>query len=133
MNRQKIGYRNLIVLGRNIRNGAQYKPEEILAFVHTIEEQLRWTPTEDFFCLFPPIKRYEDDGSWSYHGTLEMINREFGERFGKNDFLKLLMTHCYDNKFVRIVGIKFLLATSTIYRKRTGMSLAEQAIKQFQE
>jgi hypothetical protein len=133
VDRQKLGYRNLLVLGRNIKHGARYTPEEIIAFVSKIEEQLMWTPTKDFFRLFPPIKRYEDDGSWSYHSTLEMIDREFGERFGKGDFLKLLMTHCYENKFVQLVGIKFLLSTSELYRRRTGMSLAEQALKYFQQ
>ncbi|WP_041638026.1 hypothetical protein [Anoxybacillus flavithermus] len=133
MDRQKLGYRNLLVLGRNIKHGARYTPEEIIAFVSKIEEQLMWTPTKDFFRLFPPIKRYEDDGSWSYHDTLKMINREFGERFGKNDFLKLLMTHCYENKFVQMVGIKFMLATSEIYRKKTGLSLAQQAIRVLEE
>lgn len=133
MDRQKLGYRNLLVLGRNIKSGARYTPEEFIVYVSKIEEQLMWTPTKDFFRLFPPIKRYEDDGSWSYHSTLEMINREFGERFGKGDFLKLLMTHCYENKFVQIVGIKFMLATSEIYRRKTGLSLAQQAIRIFEE
>lgn len=133
MSRQKTGYRNLLVLGRNLKVGVKYTAEEIVAFVYKIEEQLRWTPTQDFFRLFPPIKRYEDDGSWNYHDALEMINREFGERFGKNDFLKLLMTHCYENKFVQLVGIKFLLATSEIYKKKTGLSLAQQAVRILEE
>ena len=130
MNRQKLGYRNLIILGRNIRNGAKYEPEEILAFVHKIEEQLMWTPIEDFFRLFPPIKRYEDDGTWNYQNTLEMIKSEFGERFGKDDLSKLLLTPCYENKFVLAVGLKFMLSISELHRRRTGMTLIEQFFKE---
>jgi len=133
MNRQKLGYRNLIILGRNIRNGAKYEPEEILAVVHKIEEQLMWTPIEDFFRLFPPIKRYEDDGSWNYQSTLEMIKSEFGERFGKDDLIKLPMTHCYENKFVQTVGIKFMLSISELHRRRTGVTLAERVFREISQ
>lgn len=129
VNRQKNGYRNLLVLGRNLKAGAKYEPEEIIAAISLIEEQLLWTPVEDFFRLFPPIKRYTDDGTWDYKSTLKMIEEDLGERFGKGDFLKLLMMGCYENPFVNRVGIAFMKATSELYRKKTGKSLLEEAMK----
>lgn len=130
MSRQKIGYRNLLVLGRKLKAGVKYEPEQIIMAISLIEEQLMWTPIEDFFRLFPPIKRYADDGMWDYKSTLQMIERDFGERFGKGDFTTLLMTKCYENPFVHAVGIAFMKATAELYRRQTGKSLVEEALKQ---
>lgn len=121
-----IAYNNLIILGRNLEGKHEYSPELILAWVGKIEEQLRWTPVADFFRLFPPIKRYADDGTWDYHSTLDMIQREYGETFGKDALKHLLMTSCYENRFVQNIGYAWMDAVSDLNKRVTGKSVAAQ-------
>ncbi|MGG2091901.1 hypothetical protein AB1283_04110 [Bacillus sp. S13(2024)] len=94
-------YNLLIRFGRFLDQGHEFEPEIVLATIEFINKKLQWTPVEDFFRVFPPIKEFEDDGSWDYKSTLEYIKENYGERFGKDDFIDLLMTHCYENRYVR--------------------------------
>jgi hypothetical protein len=129
-----LPYSNLIILGRNIvlkrKQGEKHDPEYILAWVNQIEEQLRWTPVKDFFRLFPPVKRYADDGVWDYNSTLKAISEDFGERFGKDDVKMLLMTSCYENKFIRAVGLAYITSISQIQRERTGRDPMQEFLNQ---
>lgn len=100
-------------------------PEVILAFVDSIERQLLWTKTDDFFSLFPPIKHYEDDGIWDYHSTMAMRKEELGTHFGKDDFKELLMNRCYENEYLQLVGIAFVWSISRMHKDQTGRSLAQ--------
>jgi hypothetical protein len=119
-------YNLLIRFGRMLEDGHKFSPELVLSTVQYIDNNLRWTPVEDFFRLFPPLKRYEDDGSWDYNSTLDFRKERFGERFGKDDFLELLMNTTYENRFLRRVGLAFMLATSRIRKRRTGMTMVEE-------
>jgi hypothetical protein len=116
-------YNLIIRFGRMISNGHKFEPELVLSTIQYIDKELRWTPIADFFTLFPPIKNHEDDGTWDYKTTNEMIQRDLGERFGKGDFLHLLMNRCYENKYLEFVGMAFVIATSDMSRKRTGRHL----------
>jgi len=99
------------------------RPELIVNFVSLIEKELIFTPVDDFFSLFPPIKRYEDDGIWNYSSTLKMKTERLGTHFGKGDLIHLLMTTCYENKYLHILGVSLMEAISNIHSKRTGRSL----------
>ena len=118
-------YNLMMILGRNIEAGVEMPPEMILGIVEIIEKKIRWTPIEEFFQLFPPIKRYADDGMWDYKSTKNMIEKDFGETFGKDDFKKLLMTKCYENRYVTRIGIAWVTSISDIKRRVTGTSVME--------
>ncbi|MCL6599531.1 MAG: hypothetical protein K6T81_12435 [Alicyclobacillus macrosporangiidus] len=124
-------YSALIKFGRTLEDHsfasyfAEQYPEYVVAFVEQVDRELRFTPVSDFFSVFPPVKRYADDGIWDYHSTLRMIDRRLGTHFGKNDFKHLLMTECYENRFVHLVGYAFMLAVSALYRRQTGMGALE--------
>ncbi|GMA52013.1 hypothetical protein GCM10025857_68190 [Alicyclobacillus contaminans] len=124
-------YAQLIKFGRVLENHsfasdfAKQYPEEVVAFVEATDRQVRFTPVADFFSLFPPIKRYADDGMWDYHSTLRMIEERLGTHFGKDEFKHLLMSDCYENRFVHLVGYAFMLAISELYKRQTGMSAFE--------
>lgn len=124
-------YGSLIRMGRIIKrhNGfggltmAEKSPEMVIAFVDSIDKELRFTSVNDFFSIFPPIKRYSNDGFWNYYSVLQMREDQLGSHFGKDDFLDLLMTHCYENKYLRAVGIEFMRALTNLRRQETGHSL----------
>jgi hypothetical protein len=131
---QTIGktYAQLIKFGRLLENHEKAnevtdeRPDIIFAFVESVDRQLLWTSTDDFFSVFPPVKRYVDDGSWDYKSTLDMRQERLGTHFGKDDFKHLIMNSCYENKHLRLVGVSFMWAISRIHKKRTGGSLLDE-------
>lgn len=122
-------YAQLIKFGRLLESHEKAQamcdehPEVILAFVDSIDRRLLWTKIDDFFSLFPPVKRYEDDGMWDYKSTIEMRREQLGTHFGKNDFKKLIVTSCYENKYLHLVGISSMWSVSRMHKARTGGSL----------
>lgn len=99
------------------------KPEIVLGFVESVDKALLWTSIDDFFLLFPPIKRYENDGTWDYASTQEMRKNRLGTHFGKDDFKHLLMTTCYENKFAQNVGYAFIESISSMHNRLTGRNM----------
>jgi len=122
------GYEMLLKLGRKLRDHtgtsetARRNPELIISTVVAAERSLLWTKVDDFFSLFPPIKRYEDDGSWDYKSTLQMIESDLGTSFGKDDLKMLLMSKCYENKYIHLVGFAYMIAVSEMMKRATGES-----------
>ncbi|QOY36823.1 hypothetical protein AWH56_003990 [Anaerobacillus isosaccharinicus] len=84
-------YNSIITIGKALKDGARPADFDLVRLVEILEKQLRWTSVDQFFQVFPPIKNYQEDGTWCYKSTLEMIKTEFGERFCKDDFKKLLL------------------------------------------
>jgi hypothetical protein len=131
MDKQSIGktYAQIIKFGRLLKNHktandfTDEHPEIVLAFVESIDKQLLWTSTDDFFSIFTPIKRYADDGMWDYHSTMKMRKERLGTHFGKDDFKHVIMTDCHQNKFLHLIGISFMWSISRMYQKQTGDSL----------
>jgi hypothetical protein len=127
-------YAQLIKFGRMLENHhkaqlmSEERPEVILAIVDSIDRQITWTKIDDFFSLFPPLKRYVDDGRWNYKSTLEMREEELGTYFGKDDFKYLLMTHCYENKFLRLIGLAFAWSVGRAHKQITGSELLDTFI-----
>lgn len=119
-------YNLIIRLGRALNDGVELDPEKLVAIVDIIDREMRWKSVDEFFKFFPPIKNYEDDGFWTYKDAVEYIKNNFGERFTKDDFYKLLMTHLYESPHLQIIGSKYMLALSELNRRRTGISLATQ-------
>lgn len=136
---QSIGktYAQLINFGRMLKNHHHAQqvcdeyPEQVLAFVNMIDQQLRFTKVDDFFSLFPPIKRYKDDGIWDYKSTMQMRKEELGSHFGKDAFKNLIMTTCYENKYLRLVGLSFMWSISRVHENRTGRDMLEDFINTF--
>lgn len=124
-------YGKLIVIGRFIVNHPHYvqeQPEAIISAAHYLERELKFTPIDDFFSLFPPIKRYCNDGRWDYSSTNEMRAKLFGTHFGKGDLMQLLMSSCYENRFVQGFGFALMVALRLEYERLTGRDLVEEAI-----
>ncbi|MFD2334740.1 hypothetical protein ACFSR7_36315 [Cohnella sp. GCM10020058] len=123
-------------LGRILENHryasefARENPHIVLTIVNAADKELRWTKVSEFFSLFPPIKRYEDDGTWCYNSTKKMIREDFRETFGKGDIKMLLMTRCYENKFFHLVGFAYMCATSELSKRKTGESLVTRMIRE---
>ncbi|MEH7753649.1 hypothetical protein V7457_21355 [Bacillus toyonensis] len=120
-------YNLLIKLGR-ILDGfptefAKTTPDLVLMVINKVDELMLFKRIEEFFTLFPPIKNYVEDGTWTYKNTLEYVANNHGEYFGKDVFKEFLMNRCYENKFVFNVGLAFMIAISTIRRRKTGMGM----------
>lgn len=122
-------YSKLIRLGRMLKDHSHANkivddaPEVILSIVNTIEVWLRFTPVDDFFSIFPPLKRYDDDGTWDYQSTLKMRQDLLGTHFGKDDFKHLIMSSCYENKWLRLVGVSYMWSISRIYKRENGKDM----------
>ncbi|MEK5469288.1 hypothetical protein MKY64_30250 [Paenibacillus sp. FSL R7-0210] len=128
-------YESMIKFGRILVGApnvdmAEQKPELIIQFVKLVEKDLLFKPIDDFFLLFPPIKRYEDDGMWDYFSTQEMRVNKLGTHFGKGDLAHLLMTRCYENKYIIELGHALISAISNIHEDQTGRSLAMDIFEQ---
>lgn len=131
MSQQSLGktYAQIINFGRILESRkyakliSEDKPEIVLGFVEAIDRQLLWTEVDKFFELFPPIKRYENDGSWDYESTQKMRKEKLGTHFGKDDFKHLLMTTCYENKFLQNIGYAFIDSISEMHKRTTGRSM----------
>lgn len=128
-------YAKLIRFGRMLsdhRTASRYSKEHpgiVLSFVNAVDQELLWTSIDDFFSLFPPIKRYEEDGTWDFNSTIEMRN-EFGTKFGKDEFKELLMSRCYENKWIHLVGFSFMLSISRTYEYQTGRNVLSEFFAQ---
>lgn len=141
MERKKTmnGYDILLKLGRKLGNHkraselAKSDPQMILSAVTAAERALLWKKVSDFFSLFPPIKRYDDDGSWDYHSTMKMIQEDLGTTFGKDDLKMLLMSRCYENRFIGLVGLAYMLAVSEMWRRTTGEDAFTRFIRKGKE
>lgn len=128
------GYAMIIRVGRIVKNHPNVPTDNPLGILHALriaERELMFTPIEDFFSIFPPIKRYEDDGSWDYKSTLDFRNENFGTHFGRGDLMKLLMTRCYENKFVGRFGIAIMQAIGKQYENRTRRNFAGMVVDKF--
>ncbi|PGE98895.1 hypothetical protein COF51_06920 [Bacillus pseudomycoides] len=120
-------YNLLIKLGR-ILDGfptefAKTNPELVLMIINKVDELILFKRIEEFFTLFPPIKNYVEDGTWTYKNTLEYVANNHGEYFGKDVFKEFLMNRCYENKFIFNVGLAFMIAISTIRRREIGIDM----------
>ncbi|GEM_PF-1339988 len=123
-------YGMLVRLGRIAINHPNLPEEKPEAFIHAaqyMERELIFTPIDDFFSLFPPIKRYCDDGSWDYASTNKMRKERFGTHFGKGDLPHLLMTGCYENRFVQRFGLALMMSIRVEHERRTGGDLIQEA------
>jgi hypothetical protein len=118
-------YNSMIRIGRLLRYN-KITPEnnaaELQEYFAALESHMAGRSTEEFFQLFPPIKRYEDDGSWHYPSSLE-FKRELGPLFTKESFMELLMTRCYENPFISRLGIAFMRSAHAVYMQQTGKSM----------
>lgn len=129
--KQSLGktYAQIIKFGRLLENHQKAKeftddhPEVVMAFVDSIDRQLLWTSTDDFFSAFTPIKRYSDDGRWDYHSTMRMRKEQLGSHFGTGDFKDVIMSACHENKYLKLVGLSFTWSISRSHKKKTGRSL----------
>jgi hypothetical protein len=114
MDHAKNPYNILIWMGRMLDDKFFFKyvvdqaPQVVVAYVNYLDQMMWLRPIDEFFRLFPPIKRYGDDGMWDYHSTLAMIRSEFGPIFCANDLKELLMTACYENRYVQNVGLAYM-------------------------
>ncbi|QDL76980.1 hypothetical protein D9Y32_05685 [Bacillus licheniformis] len=118
----------MIILGRNMCQDIKLpkeQPEKVLSTIELIVTLMDGREVKEFFTLFPPIKYYIDDGTWNYDSTLEKMN-SLGERFTSDSFLTLLMSHCYENRFIKRLGVGFMSATSKIYKRQHGISVMEK-------
>lgn len=125
-------YNLIIRLGRKIENPSfnpRDYPEEILELIELISLLMEGEKVSDFFTLFPPVKNYEDDGTWDYHSTLKEIEN-IGTHFTRDSFIELLMTHCYENDYVGNLGLAFMVCTSELYKRKTGKSAMEEFFNQ---
>lgn len=129
MNEKKYGlYSGMITMGRMLKRHpelAKENPENIFMFVHATAKMAEGTPVQDFFNLFPPIKHFEDDGTWDYYSTKKLI-AEMGENFTEESFISLLSKRCYENRFIGKLGLGFHLAMNELYRRETGHGLMEK-------
>lgn len=120
-------YNLLIKLGRILDGSptefARTNPELVLTVINKVDELILFKRIEDFFSLFPPIKNYVEDGTWTYKSILEHVANNHGEYFGKDVFKEFLMNRCYENKFIYNVGLAFMIAVSTIRRRETGTDM----------
>lgn len=129
--KQPIGktYAQIIKFGRLLKNYqsasdlADDRPDVILGFVESIDKQLQWTKIDDFFTVFTPIKRYANDDTWDYKSTMEMIQDDLGTHFGKDDFKRLIMNSCFNNKYLPLLGFAFMTSISSMHGKQTGRNL----------
>ncbi|MGE7936798.1 hypothetical protein [Bacillus paramycoides] len=120
-------YNLLIKLGR-ILDGfptefAKTNPDLVLMVINKVDELMLFKRIKEFFTLFPPIKNYVEDGTWTYKNTLEHVANNHGEYFGKDVFKEFLMNRCYENKFIFNVGLAFMIAISTVSGKETRMGM----------
>lgn len=109
---------------------ASERPELIIQFVKLVEKELLFKPIDDFFSLFPPIKRYKDDGSWDFFSTQQMRKEKLGTHFGKGDLAHLLMTTCYENKFIQALGDALIESITNMHNINTGRSLLMDFLEQ---
>lgn len=128
-------YESMIKFGRILYGSpkidmAEKNPELIVHFVKLVEKDLMFKPIDDFFSLFPPIKRYKDDGSWDYFSTQTMRQEKLGTHFGKGDLAHLLMTTCYENKFIQALGDSLIESITNMHRNATGRSLMMDFLEQ---
>lgn len=128
-------YESMIKFGRLLAGSPKFdlaseRPELIIHFVKLIEKELLFKPVDDFFSLFPPIKRYKDDGSWDYFSTQKMRKEKLGTHFGKGDLAHLLMTTCYENKYIQALGDSLINSISEMHKLQTGRSLAMDILEQ---
>ncbi|KON87487.1 hypothetical protein AF332_12045 [Sporosarcina globispora] len=110
-------YNQLIKLGRKIKSDKSIKdrsPEYIVNEIDSIEKKLQWSSIDDFFKLFPPVKKNADDGTWNYKSALEFIRINFGERFGRDDFKKIITNGLYENPYLFKVGVAYLISLSRV-------------------
>ncbi|MBT2601248.1 MULTISPECIES: hypothetical protein [unclassified Oceanobacillus] len=120
-------YNMIIKLGRLIKNdGFQVKknPQGVFNYFSLLSDLMEGRSVEEFFTVFPPIKDYEDHGSWNYQSTIE-LKQELGEKFTRESFQSLLMSHCYESKYLLPLGIAFMNCISLLHETRTGRSVME--------
>ncbi|GGJ51347.1 hypothetical protein [Virgibacillus salexigens] len=129
MNEQTANpYNMMIELGRLIRNTnfePKDAPDELFNYFSALSQMMEGRSVKEFFSVFPPIKRYEDDGIWNYYATIEEI-AEMGTEFTKESFQHLLMKHCYENKYMQCLGLAFMDCTSQLYKRKSGRSIMEE-------
>lgn len=128
----KWAYSLLIRLGRALEknpNLPKEKPEIVLQSINFINYHITWSRVDDFFKCFTVTKRYKDDDSWDYKSANEYIEENLGERFTKDDFKHLIMCRITSNKYLTKVGLGYMRATSEMYKRISGKTLADELIK----
>lgn len=120
-------YNMIIKLGRLIRNyGFQVEddPQGTFNYFSIMSDLMEGRSVEEFFTVFPPIKTYQDDGTWNYQSTLE-FKQKLGKTFTRESFQSLLMSHCYENKYLLPLGLAFMNCISSLHEQKTGRSVME--------
>lgn len=120
-------YNMMIKLGRLIIDKGfkvEDNPHEVFNYFSAMSDYMEGRSVNEFFTLFPPIKRYEDDGTWDYHSTLE-LKQKLGETFTRESFQEILMSHCYENKYIWVLGLAFMNCIDCLYEKEKGRSVME--------
>lgn len=121
-------YNMMISLGRMIVDKGlkvEEQPEEVLNYFSVMSDLMKGRSVNEFFTVFPPVKRYADDGTWDYFSTLELKQR-LGETFTRESFQELLMSHCYENKYMWVLGLAFMNCISVLHEQRNGRSVMEE-------
>lgn len=121
-------YNMMIKLGRAVLdNGLKVEDhlQEVFNYFSVMSDLMEGESVEEFFTVFPPIKRYVDDGSWNYDSSLKRKNN-LGKTFTRESFQHLLMTSCYENKFLCALGLSFMRCISELYKRENNRSLMEE-------
>jgi len=124
-------YNSMIRVGRLLRHN-KITPEnnavELQQYFAALESHMAGRSTEEFFTLFPPIKNYVEDGTWDYSSSLK-FKQKLGPFFTKKSWNKVLMTHCYENPYISMLGTALLMSASALYRQQTGQSIMETYLR----
>lgn len=126
--RNQIPYNLMIKMGRELVKGSKLpeeKPKMFLGFIDDVSYLMSGRKVDDFFTLFPPVKKYEDYGTWNYQSTLNFKN-DLGEYFTEDSFKELLMTYCYENELIHKLGVGFMTSVSELHRQQTGKGVMEE-------
>ncbi|WP_079708581.1 hypothetical protein [Paraliobacillus ryukyuensis] len=120
-------YNMMIKLGRLIEQGLDVdeQPKEVFNYFSVMSDFMEGKSVDAFFNVFPPIKRYEDDGTWDYFSTLR-LKQKLGKTFTRESFQELLMSHCYENIYLMNLGSAFMSCISNMYEKENGRSVMEE-------
>ncbi|QQE81574.1 hypothetical protein [Alicyclobacillus sp. SO9] len=116
-------YVHLVKLGRVLEshtvasNVAKNSPEFVLKHIALIEQHLQFRPIAEFLSVFPLRKRYADDGTWNYFVAQEMLQRDTGTHFGRDDFNNLIMCDCFASPYLSRIGFAYMVAVGAMHKK----------------
>lgn len=118
----------MIKLGRLLKNSnfkVEDNPQGVFDYFSLLSDLMEGRAVGEFFTLFPPIKEYEEFGAWNYRFTLE-LKEKLGETFTRKNFQSLLMSHCYESKYLLPLGLAFMNCISALHEQKTGRFVMEE-------